>query len=673
MFQYTSLVFLVFIFTNPVSTAVVDSTSYLCSADEYACGDGTCIGLASVCDGTADCVDQSDEGVCSGQGHTVLEWDRVKRQASSCRKNQWQCRDGSCIGFDGKCDGAVDCPDASDETFPLCRKTQCQSNWFRCTYGACVDGSAPCNGVRDCADNSDELLPRCRNETDETRGRFKCKNGQVISSVEHCDGVRDCADGSDETLETCAAKTCPGYLFQCAYGACVDQGSDCNGVKECADGSDESDELCNRISPGVKPVTPTPTPPTNKPSQGGNCKLPSYPQFGTYTVTNVPGGLPGESYTSVFLNITCNPGFGVEEMRDNIWCYNGVWSNEMPKCVRFCRLNKHPSVEYRCISTGAFTGSRECGPLEPAGTIVQPICRTPNYYYPGVLSNMNCIDGYWDYIALCKPECGTITPLAKPLIIGGRTAKKGELPWHTGIYDKMYNPYMQVCGGSLISTNAVISAAHCFWSDSEKKLPAANYAVAVGKLYRPWNNVKDEGAQKSDVAEIKLTPRYQGAAANYQDDIAIVLVVTPFVYQPSIRPVCINFDVLFDLQQMTPGTMGKVAGWGLTTSAGGASQILKVVEMPVVAIDECRARSPVSFRVHLTSDKICAGYTNGTTLCQGDSGGGLAFPAVEQATERHYLRGVVSVSPVSDDACNQDTLVAFTQVTKHEHFIKPYL
>ncbi|KAJ8705496.1 hypothetical protein PYW08_012542 [Mythimna loreyi] len=652
---------------SPAVSSIARDRINSCSADEYACRDGSCVSLSSICDGNLDCFDGSDELACSGISLSGVSDDtlhRTKRQASQCRRDQWQCRDGTCISFDGKCDGVVDCPDKSDETHALCRKTKCQPNWFRCTYGACVDGTAPCNNVIDCADQSDELLPRCRNETDEFQGQFRCRDGSAIPASDHCDGNPDCPDGSDETVRACAAKTCPSYLFQCAYGACVDQGSDCNGKQECADGSDESEELCNR----QLPTNPTVT---TRPTQSGNCILPPYPEHGTY-VSNQPYATPGQGFKSLYLNVTCRPGYGVLDT-SVVFCQDGTWSASIPKCVRFCKLDINPSVRYHCLVTGSVEGRRDCKPYEPAGTVVRPECNSPNYYSAVTLPFMRCIDGSWDYVAVCTPECGRVTPDGVDLIIDGRPAKRGELPWHAGIYRKTTNPYMQICGGSLVTNRVVVSAAHCFWNDVSKIQPASMYAVAVGKIYRPWNNDRDVGAQKSDVKEIKIPVRFQGSAANFQDDIAIIIVETAFVYQTYVRPVCLDFDINFDRRQLQPGKLGKVAGWGLTAENGAASPILKVVELPYVDIEQCIRGSPAGFIEYITSDKICAGYGNGTALCKGDSGGGLAFPESERGTDRYYLRGIVSTAANNENLCNSNTLTTFTQIIKHEHFVKEYL
>lgn len=69
-----------------------------------------------------------------------------------------------------------------------------------------------------------------------------------------------------------------------------------------------------------------------------------------------------------------------------------------------CRLPPHPSVEYNCLVTdGGVSGVRTCNEFEPSGTVVSPRCQTPNYYYPTALRFMHCIEGIWDYIAVCNP------------------------------------------------------------------------------------------------------------------------------------------------------------------------------------------------------------------------------------------------------------------------------
>ncbi|KOB66980.1 Pattern recognition serine proteinase, partial [Operophtera brumata] len=185
--------------------------------------------------------------------------------------------------------------------------------------------------------------------------------------------------------------------------------------------------------------------------------------------------------------------------------------------------------------------------------------------------------------------------------------------------------------------------AHCFWTDLEKQLPASQFAVALGKLSRQWGDLVDQ-AQKSD-----------------------------FQLNQYVLPVCIDFEIIFEAQQLRSGNLGKVAGWGLTAANGNPSPVLRVVELPFVELGTCFTNSPPNFRKFITTDKICAGtLQSDTAVCRGDSGGGLAFAETHKGTERYYLRGVVSTAPSNDDHCNTAAYTSFTQLSRHEHFVKQY-
>ena len=90
---------------------------------------------------------------------------------------------------------------------------QSNADTFRCLDGSCILQAGRCNGAHNCADGSDES--GCNAETNHfvpaylstsstcpddfhDDVHFRCANSQCIEKVGMCNGIDNCADGSDE-------------------------------------------------------------------------------------------------------------------------------------------------------------------------------------------------------------------------------------------------------------------------------------------------------------------------------------------------------------------------------------------------------------------------------------------------------------------------------------------
>lgn len=60
-----------------------------------------------------------------------------------------------------------------------------------------------------------------------------------------------------------------------------------------------------------------------------------------------------------------------------------------------------------------------------------------------------------------EQQCGSVIPKANPLIVHGEETFQGQFPWHAALYLPDAGSLRYICGGSLVSMNAVITAGKC--------------------------------------------------------------------------------------------------------------------------------------------------------------------------------------------------------------------
>lgn len=252
-----------------------------------------------------------------------------------------------------------------------------------------------------------------------------------------------------------------------------------------------------------------------------------------------------------------------------------------------------------------------------------------------------------------------------PLILGGETISRGSWPWLVAIYLNKPAGLSFNCGGSLVSSKVVVTAAHCF-KTSERQYAASEVVLFLGRYnILNWN---EDGSKVAQAEQIVIHNDYMLNENSFDADLAVVILSENVQFTEYIRPVCL-WEGSTNVQELE-GVMGTVFGWGQDGSGNIVSSIPKKINIPIVSEAEC-LRSSDTYRYITSNRTYCAGRRDGTGPCKGDSGGGMTF----MRNKKWMLRGIVSAALADPivNICNLGEYVVFTDAAKFVTWIKSYM
>ncbi|KZS14417.1 Chymotrypsin-like protein [Daphnia magna] len=197
-------------------------------------------------------------------------------------------------------------------------------------------------------------------------------------------------------------------------------------------------------------------------------------------------------------------------------------------------------------------------------------------------------------------------------IVGGTEASPNSLPWQVAFFvdDRFF------CGGSLISNEWILTAAHCVED-------AGFFDILLGA-----HNVRLNATEEPHRIEVRsnfsiVHPEW--SSVRFKNDVALIKLPQPIKFTPEIQPVCMAPPSEPD----HVGDILHVSGWGRSSDCNGCRNLTY----------PARSR------------------------CSGDSGGPLSF--INEGV--HNQVGIVSFGPAA--GCEIGLPAAFSRVSFYAKWI----
>ncbi|CAF3673225.1 unnamed protein product [Rotaria socialis] len=199
-------------------------------------------------------------------------------------------------------------------------------------------------------------------------------------------------------------------------------------------------------------------------------------------------------------------------------------------------------------------------------------------------------------------------------IVGGHEATAHSWPWQV-LFEAG-----GTCGGTLINAEYVLTAAHCINPEDSSAI-----TITAGMHNMELDETTETTRQVRHAQRVTVHPGYN--LDTIKNDLALVRLAEPVQFNENVQPACLPGP------DPEPGSEVVLIGWGVTSTGGEISPVLKQTEVQV--IDHCDEHwAEVDDATQLCfKDKTLTSAT-----CQGDSGG----PALQEHDGQWVVEGVTS-------------------------------